>query len=129
MSEQMRGSVKKIQSVPYLLWMEILAGLCALVAVAFVSTLADAPLQAPSDASGSPAEGVKAPWIFVGIQLILRWMPPLFAGVVLPVGALLLIGSIPYLQGDSSRRPAWVTLIFFSVVMAMVAVTVWGYFL
>jgi hypothetical protein len=109
--------------------MEILAGLAALATVALVSALADAPIQGPADPAGVPAEGVKAPWIFVGIQLVLRWMPPLYAGVVLPLAALVLIGSVSYFRRDSSRAPLPMTVIFFSVVVLMVTVTVWGYLL
>lgn len=129
MNEEARERVPKIQSVPYLLRMEILAGLAALAAVALVSALADAPIQGPADPAGVPAEGVKAPWIFVGIQLVLRWMPPLYAGVALPLVALVLIGSVPYLRGDSPRALLPLTVIFFSVVVLMVTVTVWGYLL
>ncbi len=129
MGDPTRKGVPKIQSVPHLLRMEILAGLVALVAVALVSSWADAPLQGPADPSGAAAEGVKAPWIFVGIQLILRWMPPLYAGIVLPLAALLIIGLIPYLPRDASRTPVPSTIMFVSVIALMVAVTVWGYLL
>lgn len=127
MRHQVRNSVPKVKSVPTLLRLEVLAGLLGLAVLCLFSALADAPLQGPTDPNGVAAEGVKAPWIFVGIQLVLRWMPPLYAGVVLPLAALVVIAAVPYLQGARLPTPLFIYVIFFSVVSLTVAATIWGY--
>ncbi len=67
----------------------------ALIAAAVALVLA-APTGMPPDAS--PAE-VFGPWFFVGIQTLLRWLPPLPAGVLLPAGALALLWALPGTEG------------------------------
>ncbi|MBI5249935.1 MAG: hypothetical protein HY912_10620, partial [Desulfomonile tiedjei] len=76
--------------------------------------------------AGIPAADVKAPWIFVGIQQTLRYLPPFWAGVILPFAAIIVIAFIPYLQ-NNRRKTA--SLVFFSIVIASVILTLWGYLL
>jgi ubiquinol-cytochrome c reductase cytochrome b subunit len=75
-------------------------------------------------APDSAPEVVRGPWFFVGVQLILRWLPPLLAGVLLPLAALGLVWAIPV--AGSRARPA---LIIAAVVAALVyaGLTAWGW--
>ena len=84
-------------SVPDLLRKEVLAAVLSISAVALLSAWLDAHLQGPADIAGIPPEHVKAPWIFVGIQQMLRWWPPWLAGVLLPAAALVTLAVIPVL--------------------------------
>jgi len=109
--------------VPDLLRKEGLAALIALAAVGLLSALVDAPIEGPADASGLAAEHVKAPWIFVGIQQMLRFLPPIVAGVAIPLGILLALALIPYAYG----KPALIRVAFFGVAATVIFLTVWGY--
>jgi quinol-cytochrome oxidoreductase complex cytochrome b subunit len=115
----------KIKSFPNLVRKEALAALLALALLAIVSAVLDAPVSGPADPSGVPDAEVKAPWIFVGIQQTLRHFPPFFAGVILPFAAILMLALIPYC-GDKNRKSVF--LIFFSIVLASLVLTLWGYF-
>lgn len=115
----------KIKSLPNLLRKEALAALLVLVFFAIVSAIADAPLSGPADPAGTPAGDVKAPWIFVGIQQTLRYFSPLFAGVLLPMAAFVIVALIPYI---SDKTPKFTSVIFFTVVVASVALAIWGYY-
>jgi quinol-cytochrome oxidoreductase complex cytochrome b subunit len=76
------------------------------------------------DPSGLPAESVKAPWIFVGIQQMLRYLPAVVAGVALPLAAALIVAVLPF---ASARRTALNTTVFLVLVVFTLLLTVWGY--
>jgi hypothetical protein len=116
----------KIRSVPDLLRKEALAATVGLVLVFLVSVVLDAPIEGPVDPGGIPAEHVKAPWIFVGIQQMLRYLPAVLAGVLLPVAALIALGLIPWIPTLGRKAKG---VVFFGIVLAFLVLTVWGYFL
>lgn len=119
----LRETPARIKSVPHLTSKEWVALVLSLALVCALAVLVDAPLQQPAVVGGIPPEHVKAPWIFVGIQYMLRFLPPFIAGVVLPVAALFLVACIPFLP--LGRKTRWI--LFFSVLGAAVGLTVWGY--
>jgi len=114
-----------IPSVPDLLRKEVLAAVLSLCAIVLLSVALDAPLQAPADPSGMPPEHVKAPWIFVGIQQMLRYLPALIAGVLLPLAAVAITAVLP---NATTRKPRVPILLFFTVWLFLGLVTLWGYF-
>ncbi len=116
-----------IRSVPHLVRREILATFIALAVLGLVSALFNAPLQGPADPSGIPAEDVKAPWIFVGIQQALRYLPALIAGILLPLAAVVALAVMPFLPRETplQRKALW-TLVFGTVLVSL-SLTVWGY--
>jgi len=118
-----RANSPRIKSVPDLVRKEALAAIIGLAAVCLLSALLDAPLQGPADVGGLPASDVKAPWIFVGIQQVLKFLPALLAGVLLPLAAVLLVGAIPYLPERRGLR----SLIFFGTALTGLVLTIWGY--
>jgi quinol-cytochrome oxidoreductase complex cytochrome b subunit len=95
-------------------------GVAALVVVAVVfllAAVADAPLLAQANPGMSP-NPAKAPWYFMGVQELLVHLHPLFAAVLLPALALLLLTALPWLSGAGpagrwfgSRRGARIALV------------------
>jgi hypothetical protein len=115
----------RISVVPDLVRKEALAAVIAVAVLMVLSAVADAPIEGPADIAGIPAERVKAPWVFVGIQLLLRHFPTDLAGIVIPVSAVAVLASIPYLP----KRAAVVTAGLFCIdVVAAAVLTLWGYF-
>lgn len=103
----------------------MLAALLAFAVLGIVSALWDAPLSVPADPSGIPEHDVKAPWIFVGIQQMLRYFPPFVAGILLPLAATAALAAIPYLY---FRQSFLISIIFGVTVIVLTALTLWGYF-
>jgi len=121
------GAAPKIRSLPDLVRKEFLAALVALAAVCLISAVFDAPVQGPADPEGIPSDNVKAPWIFVGIQQMLRYLPPLVAGVAIPFAALVLLASVPYLSSEKLLSRNTIRAVFSAIVLAAACLTLWGY--
>ncbi len=112
------------ESLPGLVRKEALAALVAVAAVSALAAVFDPPLEGPADAAGLPAQGVKAPWIFVGIQQMLRYLPAIVAGIVLPLAGLCAVALVPLIRG----KPMLSKAIFFGLCVTALALTLWGYF-
>ncbi len=117
-------TTRTVKSVPDLLRNEAAAALAIVAAVCAVSALFDAPIEGPVQPGGIPAEHVKAPWIFVGIQQMLRYLPAFVAGILLPALALSAVAAVPWLKlGHRS-----IVLLFSLLASICLIMTVWGYF-
>jgi hypothetical protein len=113
----------KIPSMPNLVRNEALAALMALVIACVISAVFDAPVDGPADATGIPAQTVKAPWIFLGIQQLLRYLPTAIAGIVLPLTAWTVLASIPWMP---SHKRGFTAALFFGIVFVSGVLTLWG---
>jgi hypothetical protein len=58
-----------------------------------------APLEEPANPSESP-NPAKAPWYFLGLQEMLVYFDPWYAGVVLPTFIIIGLMAIPYIDTD-----------------------------
>ncbi len=113
----------KIPTVPQLVRVEAFAALAAGAFVCVLAAVLDAPLEGPADAGGIPAHSVKAPWIFLGVQQLLRFLPTVWAGIVLPFVALAGLAAIPLIPADKRRLAVvW----FFAIILVSSALTLWG---
>ena len=74
---------------------ESIAMLIVLAALILLSIVLPAPLGPTADLPSSP-EVAQAPWFFLWVQALLRALPPVWAGVLIPLGLLLLLSLIPY---------------------------------
>lgn len=119
---------------PNLLFKEFLAVLACLLVLAWLGLLFEAPLDVPADPDFTP-NPAKAPWYFLGIQELLVYFDPWFAGVVIPLLIILGLILIPLLDIDprgagvySFRRRIWATLPFTIGVLLLALLTVMAAF-
>jgi hypothetical protein len=82
---------------PYLLRIEGIVTLIALIVLVVWSITVDAPLEGPANANLTP-DPSKAPWYFLGLQELLVYFDPWIAGVMLPGSIILGLMLIPYLD-------------------------------
>ncbi len=80
----------------WLFWREGVAALVTLSGLLLLSALAPAPLGLPPQASAEVLK-IEAPWFFRWVQWLLRYLPPVWAGVLLPAGLLLGLMALPWL--------------------------------
>src|SRR6476660_6472396 len=87
----------KVHTWPYLVRLEMLVGTAVMAFMTVWSIVVDAPLEEPANPTKTPNPS-KAPWYFLGLQEILVYFDPWFAGVILP--ALIIVGLmvIPYID-------------------------------
>ncbi|MGC8657756.1 MAG: hypothetical protein ACP5U1_01655 [Desulfomonilaceae bacterium] len=114
---------RRIKTVPDLVTKEFVALLLACCTLVLVSSALDAPMGGPANVEGIPMENVKAPWIFVGIQQMLRILPPDIGGIIIPGLAITILAVGPILIARRSFR--WI--VFFGVLIPGVILTLWGF--
>lgn len=86
-----------VMTAPHLLLREVILLQVCVVALALVSLLFDAPLEGIADPYRTP-NPAKAPWYFLGLQELLHYFPPVVAGVLLPMLAVIGVVVIPYFR-------------------------------
>jgi hypothetical protein len=88
---------RKVLVWPDLVYTELICMVvCTVVLVAW-SVLIPAPLEEPANAAKTPNPS-KAPWYFLGLQEILVYFDPWWAGVGLPATIMMGLMAIPYVD-------------------------------
>jgi quinol-cytochrome oxidoreductase complex cytochrome b subunit len=95
-----------VSTLPELLLRELAAGLALIAVVCVLAATVDAPLGAAANPGMSP-NPAKAPWYFVGFQELQLHFHPLFAVVVIPLGAVLALLAVPYLRYEPEMSGPW----------------------
>ena len=86
----------KVHVWPYLVRLEFLCSILVVIGLTAWSIVIDAPLEEAANPTKTPNPS-KAPWYFLGLQDILVYFDPWFAGVVAPVLIIVGLMLIPYL--------------------------------
>jgi hypothetical protein len=95
--KKIEANVEKIHVWPYLVRIEFLCAIITILLLAVWSITIDAPLEEAANPTKTPNPS-KAPWYFLGLQDILVYFDPWFAGVVAPVLIIVGLILIPYLD-------------------------------
>jgi hypothetical protein len=105
-------------------------GLASLAALALLGLAAVFYPLAP--VSVGPSAQTQAPWIFVGLQELLRWLPVRIGGLLLPALGLGLLAALPWLARKSGQpvpayaRPGLPDLAAWAVLLAWAGLTFWA---
>ncbi len=126
----------KVHTWPYLVRLEMIVATFVMVGLTIWSIAIDAPLEEPANPSRTPNPS-KAPWYFLGLQEMLVYFDPWFAGVVLP--SLIIVGLmlIPYIDvnpkgnGYYCFRDRWfaITVFCFGFLVLWISLIIIGTFL
>jgi hypothetical protein len=108
-----------------LLFRELFTALAAIILLGWLALLAPAPLSAPGGAGAPTETAVQAPWIFLGLQALLAWLPPLWGGVALPLAGLVFLALLP-LERRLHLSPRISTLLFVLLLLSAGAFTIYG---
>lgn len=73
-----------------------------LVGLALLLPLGYALVQPETPAAGE----LTAPWLIIWLQVLLRYLPPFLAGLLIPLAALGLLAFLPWLPGAGRADPA-----------------------
>lgn len=88
---------EKVHVWPYLVRLEFLCAIIVMILLTVWSITIDAPLEEAANPAKTPNPS-KAPWYFLGLQDILVYFDPWFAGVIAPVLIIVGLILIPYLD-------------------------------
>lgn len=97
---------EKTISRKILLKKEIIFLLIAASAIIILSVIYTPGLSLPGETNHS-ADNIKAPWIFLGVQFLLRCCRPFVAGIIIPALILLYWASQPYLDKNQRAQGIW----------------------
>jgi quinol-cytochrome oxidoreductase complex cytochrome b subunit len=115
---------------PHLLARHVVVGLGMSALVLGLGVAFAAPLRGLANPSLTP-EPSKAPWYFSGLQELLSHFDPLVAGILIPLGAVLVLIMLPYIDRNpatEARNRKVAVLLFSGLVVAAVTLTVIGTF-
>jgi uncharacterized membrane protein (UPF0136 family) len=82
---------------PDLIYVELIVVVLVTASIIAWAILVRAPLEGPADIANTPNPS-KAPWYFSGLQEMLLYFDPWYAGVVAPTLIILGLCAIPYLD-------------------------------
>jgi hypothetical protein len=91
------GVEEKLHTWPFLVRNEFLMAIFVTVILTIWSLTINAPLEEPSNPTRTPNPS-KAPWYFLGLQEMLVFFDPWYAGVVLPSFIIVGLMLVPYLD-------------------------------
>ena len=114
------GVEEKLHTWPFLVRNEFLMSMLVIIVLTVWSLLLNAPLEQPSNPTRTPNPS-KAPWYFLGLQEMLVFFDPWYAGVVLPSFIIVGLMLIPYLDinpkgnGYYTLRERWFEILSFFI--------------
>lgn len=97
---------KKIDTVPFLVYKEVLVALVVIALLLIFSFFVDAPLLDKAKPLVSPNPS-KAPWYFMGFQELLMHMHPVFASFLIPLCVIGFFIIIPFLSYPEVNEGVW----------------------
>ena len=125
-----RATDDTVFSWPHLIVRHVVVGLGVATTVLAIGVLFAAPLRGLANPNLTP-EPAKAPWYFAGLQELLAHFDPLVAGILVPIGAVLTLMLLPYIDRNPStiaRQRKVAIVIFSGLLVIAVALTIIGTF-
>jgi hypothetical protein len=129
-------SNKKVLVWPDLVFSEFLVTVVLSVGFIVWAILVEAPIEEPASGTRAP-NPAKAPWYFLGLQEMLVYYDPWFAGVLLPTFIVLGLMAIPYIDVNPKgngyytfkERKFAISMFLFGFLVLWVALIILGTFL
>jgi len=96
----------RVMTFPHLVVREAIALEILLIGLGLLALFYDAPLESLANPNKTP-NPAKAPWYFLGLQELLHYFPPVVAGVLIPLLAVIALVAIPYFRVNMERNALW----------------------
>lgn len=90
-----------------ILFRELITALVLTGSLILLALFAPPRLSPPADLSQAGSDVVQAPWFFLAVQWLLRYIPPLWAGWIIPLAGLVLLAALPLLDRRGPGRGRW----------------------
>ena len=125
-----RQPMDRVNVWPHLMAAEFVSLLVVMATLTFFSVAVDAPLRELANFNQTPNPS-KAPWYFLGLQELLRYLHPQVAGVTIPTVIIIALFAAPFLDRNPSTRPddRKLAIVLFSFfVLSFAVLTIIGMF-
>lgn len=125
-----RQPMDRVNVWPHLMAAEFVSLLVVMAALTFFSVAVDAPLRELANFNQTPNPS-KAPWYFLGLQELLRYLHPQVAGVTIPTVIIIALFVAPFIDRNPSTRPddrKLAIVIFSFFVLSFAVLTIIGMF-
>ncbi len=125
-----RQPMDRVNVWPHLMAAEFVSLLVVMAALTFFSVAVDAPLRELANFNQTPNPS-KAPWYFLGLQELLRYLHPQVAGVTIPTVIIIALFAGPFIDRNPSTRPddRKLAIVLFSFfVLSFAVLTIIGMF-
>jgi menaquinol-cytochrome c reductase cytochrome b/c subunit len=99
-----RQPMDRVNVWPHLMAAEFVSLLVVTAVLTFFSVAVDAPLRELANFNQTPNPS-KAPWYFLGLQELLRYLHPQVAGVTIPTVIIIALFAWPFVDRTPSTRP------------------------
>ncbi|MBI5029894.1 MAG: cytochrome b N-terminal domain-containing protein [Chloroflexi bacterium] len=100
------GAIREFVSRDELFFREFIVAAFVTAALIFLSLIFPAPIGTAANLNAGVVD-VRAPWIFLWVQNLLRVIPPLWAGIIAPAFVLILLALLPFLDRRGPGRAIW----------------------
>jgi menaquinol-cytochrome c reductase cytochrome b subunit len=100
------GETRTFVSRDELFFREFVIGAFVIAALVIITLIFPAPIGPAANLDAGVGD-VRAPWIFLWVQNLLRDLPPLWAGILAPLFVLLSISVLPFLDRRGPGRAIW----------------------
>lgn len=120
-----REPIDRVNTWPHLMAAEFVALLAVTAFLVIFSTFVDATFRELANINQTPNPS-KAPWYFLGLQELLRYLHPQVAGVTIPQWLILGLMAAPYIDRNPSNKPSdrKLAIVMFTIFILMNAVLV-----
>lgn len=98
---------RQVVSREIILFRELITALVLTASLVLLSIFAPPDLGPPADLNQVGGQTVQAPWFFLSIQWLLRYLPPLWAGWIIPLAGLALLAALPLFDRRGPGRGRW----------------------
>lgn len=114
-----------VTEIKYFMIVSILLMLLSVAVDPYLGVSAEEPMT---------LETVNAPWIFLWIQYLLRYLSPFLAGIFIPALILAFWGLLPYMEkqqqaigrwAPQARRPYWLAFLLSFVILFALSIFEW----
>ncbi len=113
-----------------LFFREFITAALVAAALVFLTLIIPIPIGPVANLNAGAAD-VRAPWIFLWVQNLLRSIPPLWAGIVAPLVVLLALALIPFIDRRGPGRAIWFArarwkpqVLFAAITIVLIALSV-----
>jgi quinol-cytochrome oxidoreductase complex cytochrome b subunit len=101
-----QGEVRAFITRDELFFREFITAALVAAALVFLTLLVPIPIGPVANLNTGAIE-IRAPWIFLWVQNLLRVIPPLWAGIIAPLVVLVALALFPFIDRRGPGRAIW----------------------